>query len=277
MRLKQHIGLRLMLGIFLAGVSAGSLGQLLYWRLGGSGDIERHQAMSSHARGDQIGFESKTRLKREPCGANRAIGQQFEAFPLMLNGTLLQTNMNDAVGQILWANHREYRPFVFQQIADSNLNLSVRVAQRHMFWNGPAYPCKSKRPFTDARAGLTRTRSAISLSLHGRVIAHRVFLRHVALQLPRTVNEVLPTHRLRWNELEVFAWLPLIVDSVEPEQSAISIDRNQHAQVGNRSILIEARLDKSVHAATLSHLPRSGISEPSSQANGGLSTIEEIL
>jgi hypothetical protein len=130
-RLRAWLGLAC---IFLAGASAGAFGYGLCGMLtdGFSGDVESHQSMRPHATGDEIGLESKTRLKRETCGANRAIGQQLETPAIFHYCAFFQSNMNDAVRQILRADDRQYCALIFQQIADSDLNLAVLIAQRHL-------------------------------------------------------------------------------------------------------------------------------------------------
>jgi hypothetical protein len=126
----RFVGFWLMLcGLFLGSGRAAAFGYggRIDWR----GDIERHEAMRTHATGDQISLESKHWLKREACGANRTIGQQFEAFPVVLDSAFFQPNLNDAVRRILRADNGEYRPFIFQQVSDPDLDLSVLIAQCH--------------------------------------------------------------------------------------------------------------------------------------------------
>jgi hypothetical protein len=115
-------------------LAVGSAGAFLFdpcRSLGGRGDIERHQAMFTDATGNKIGLKSKARLKREPGWAHRAIGQQFEAFPIFLDCAFFQANVDDAIGQILRADDGQYRALVVQQIANPNLDLSVLIAQPH--------------------------------------------------------------------------------------------------------------------------------------------------
>jgi hypothetical protein len=130
---KKRIGGWLILAaVFLAGTSAGSLGQLLCWHLWNGLNVESHQAMRAHATGNQISLEAQDRLKREPGRAHRAIGQEFDAFPVVFDCAFFQANQNDAVGQILRADDRQNRSFVFEQIANADLDLAVGIAQRHL-------------------------------------------------------------------------------------------------------------------------------------------------
>ncbi len=125
---KKRIGHWLMLALwFLAGTSAGSLGRLLFWHLfDGSGDIEGHEAMLTHATGDKI---------RRECETNIVVFfREFNPPAFRLDATRFQPNADDrlTVNQIgLWANDRQSRLFVFEQIANPDLDLSQFIAQCH--------------------------------------------------------------------------------------------------------------------------------------------------
>jgi hypothetical protein len=191
--------------VFFAGTSAGSLGQLLCWHLWNGLDIESHQAMRAHATGNQISLEAQDRLKRKPGRAHRAIGQQLDAVPVVLDCAFFQPNQNDAVGQILWANDRQDRPFIFEQIANPDLDLSIRIAQRHAIPSRLITVLRYRQLYTFQNqfislmriSCLRDAREGTAVSRFGSISCPRpVVLRQLAF---RALGSA-PADRLRWRD-----------------------------------------------------------------------------
>jgi hypothetical protein len=101
-------------------------------------DVGVHQAMRPNATGDQFAREVEQRLNRKPGRAVIAIRRQrFEPLPILHNKALFQSHAKDRITkniEIIWlrANDRKSRAFMFEQVANSNLDLSVLIAQRHL-------------------------------------------------------------------------------------------------------------------------------------------------
>jgi hypothetical protein len=114
--------------IFLAGASAVALGYALCGMLasGFSGDIEGHQSMRTYATGNQLRAEVKQALFH---------WRYLKAYSIHFEGPFFQTNADQrlAIHVIgLRTDDRKHRPLIFEQVAYSNLDLSLIVAQNHL-------------------------------------------------------------------------------------------------------------------------------------------------
>ncbi len=83
---------------------------------------------------------------------------------------------------------------------------------------------------------------------HLGVISHRVLLRHVGLESAALAYVFLPCHDLLGRSgVEVLGWLPLFVDAIDREHTAIRIDGNQHSEIAGLPVPIEAGFHKGAH------------------------------
>lgn len=120
---------------FLACGSAAGVGNGFCFRLDGLGDIEGHQAMIAHARGNQLIGEVEKQIV--------VFFGSLKPLAVLFDDALFQSDNNNAVIVIcanqtpsialhMLANDREKRAFELEQIPDPNLNLSVLIAQDHL-------------------------------------------------------------------------------------------------------------------------------------------------
>ena len=112
-------------------LAGGSAGAFLFdpcWRLDRwGGNVEGHQAMLSDQSGDQISTEVEQQIIFLFAG--------FEPLAALFDYAPLQPNANDwhicRASAQLRANDGQSRALVFEQVSDSDLDLSVLIAQRH--------------------------------------------------------------------------------------------------------------------------------------------------
>ncbi len=292
--------------IFLAGASAGSLGYCLGGMLTyGFGNIERHQAMLPDATGQQFAREQKHLIQM-------TLAVQFR--PELDTPTIgeieyagLKSDPDRRIGSAgkFGTDHRELSVSDLKQVAYPHLDLAQLIAQHHIFWNGPgcrqkpAMPTSGRRePFTDARARLTRTRSENSVSnrLADGCLESPPAMRIEANQKLFPARSVFVASRKVWrfdtrDGRRVSApWIREVEYALDFHAASVSVSNavspSCHATpgIGWRSPatrMTEARIPLALFVGRPGYPVLNSTahwhSEPGNPANGGLSTIEEIL